>query len=461
MISGARGRGHVSPARVLALQATSQVRQRDAYAKQVVERLVEDSGLPEHERAFATLLTYGVVSASGTLDEIIDANLRHPRQLKDDVRDCLRISTYEIVFLKKSPYAAVDQGVELVRMVAPKASGLANAVLRKISESANGFPWGDPATDVSALARKYGFPEWIVRRSLSDRGRPETLSMLEASAQEKPPLFLAANPFLVGDEKLKAHLSATGVSARGYGVAGCFVTSDSTALVRHPVLGESMALVSDAAAQTVAVIATPHPGEPFLEVGSGRGTKTILLQGSCVRHAHRPARIFALDVHGFKTDVLEQRLARFHVPGVKAVTGDVCDLSSIEELPEQFSGCLVDAPCSGLGTLRRHPEQRWRVRPEQVSQLACNGLAMLQAVAGRIAPGGFVVYSTCTFTLEEDERVVERFLESEQGAGFHVESVAGLVPADLNDAVTPEGYFRTMPRRGGPDGHFAARLVRS
>jgi 16S rRNA (cytosine967-C5)-methyltransferase len=454
-------RHRVSPARIMALQATTQIRQRNAYAKRVVESMVDGSGLPEQERAFATLLTYGVVSCAGTLDEIIDTNLNRPRRLQEDVRDCLRISTYEIVFLRKSPYAAVDQGVELVRMVAPKASGLANAVLRKISDTAGDFPWGNPATDDEALARKYGFPVWIVKRALADRGRAETLQLLEASSQETPPLFVATNPFLTDDEGLKSRLSSCGVSVRAYGVPGCYMTTDPAALVRSGVLADGSAVACDAAAQVVASLATPSPDLPFLEVGSGRGTKTILLQGFCHRATGMTAHVFALDVHDFKCNVLADRIKDCQVPGVTPVTGDVLDLAAIKGLPPRFSSCLIDAPCSGLGTLRRHPEQRWRARPEQVDQLAEGGLAMLSSVAGRIVSGGFIVYSTCTFTRKEDEEVIARFLASEAGADYHVVSVASNLPGDFNDCLTPEGYFRSMPRRGGPDGHFAAKLVRA
>lgn len=444
----------------MALQATEQIRERNAFAKQVVESMVEVSGLPEPERAFATLLTYGVVSCSGTLDEIIDANLKRPDDMHDDVRDCLRISTYEIIFLKKSPYAAVDQGVELVRTVAPKAAGLANAVLRKISESVSSFPWGDPSRDVEALARQYGYPTWIVELTIADRGRAEAQRMLEASAQETPPVFIGANPFLATDQEVRDSFIAKGINVRPCGVPGCFVAADGFAAVRCDVLESGHALVSDAAAQLVAALATPAAGQPFLEVGSGRGTKTILLQGNCKRATGATAQLYALDIHEFKGEVLCKRLELFEVPDVVSVTGDARDLDAIEGLPESFAGCLVDAPCSGLGTLRRHPEQRWRITPEAIRQLADDGFEILKAVSARVAPGGFIVYSTCTFTSEEDERVIERFLADEAGADFTVSSFAGKLPDDFNDRLTPEGYFRSMPQRGGADGHFAAKLVR-
>lgn len=448
-----------SAARIMALQAIMQIRERKAYAKQVVETMVEQSGLPEQDRAFATLLTYGVVSCLGVLDEIIDDNLRRPGSIQEDVRDCLRISVYEIIFLKKSAYAAVDQGVELVKTVAPRAAGLANAVLRKISDSAKSFPWGDPTTDMDSLARSYGYPTWIVERAMEDRGRPEMQRMLEASSQETPPVFIAANPFRVSDAEAREQLQANGIMVRAMGPQGCFLANDGLAVARCGLFEDGTALVSDAAAQVVAMLAAPEQGSTYLEVGSGRGTKTILLQGNCLRASGGTAHLHALDIHDFKGEVLSERMMRYGVPDVVAVTGDVRDLDGIEGLPGSFDGCLIDAPCTGLGTLRRHPEQRWRVQPTDVEVLADNGLAMLVSVSGHIAPGGFIVYSTCTFTHAEDEGVIERFLASEAGKDFEVASFARKLPDDFNDCLTPEGFFRSMPRRGGADGHFAAKLV--
>ncbi len=450
-----------SAARIMALQAIMQIRERKAYAKQVVETMVEQSGLPEQERAFATLLTYGVVSCLGVLDEVIDDNLRRPGSIQDDVRDCLRISVYEIVFLRKSAYAAVDQGVELVKTVAPRAAGLANAVLRKISDSAKDFPWGDPATDMSALARSYGYPTWIVERAMEDRGRLEVQRMLEASSHETPPVFIAANPFKVSDAEAREQLQANGIAVRAMGAPGCFLAHDGQAVAKSRLLEDGTALVSDAAAQVVAMLAAPERGSTYLEVGSGRGTKTILLQGNCLRASGGTAHLHALDIHGFKGEILTERMQRHGVPDVVALTGDVRDLDGIDGLPASFDGCLIDAPCTGLGTLRRHPEQRWRVQSADVEVLADNGLAMLSSVSGRIAPGGFIVYSTCTFTYAENEGVIARFLESEAGKGFEIASLAGRLPDDFNDCLTPEGFFRSTPRRGGADGHFAAKLVRS
>jgi 16S rRNA (cytosine967-C5)-methyltransferase len=121
---------------------------------------------------------------------------------------------------------------------------------------------------------------------------------------------------------------------------------------------------------------------------------------------------------------------------------------------------FVDAPCSGLGTLRRHPEKRWRIAPSDLTDLGVLGLELLASAASLVRPGGIVVYSTCTVARKENAEVVESFLANELGKEFHIESLDEAVPGEWRRFVTAEGYFSSFPVSGGPDGHFAARLVR-
>ncbi|MDR2587706.1 MAG: hypothetical protein LBC23_05555, partial [Coriobacteriales bacterium] len=218
-------------------------------------------------------------------------------------------------------------------------------------------------------------------------------------------------------------------------------------------------LIADATAQAVAALAAPPEplvGGSFLEVGSGRGTKTVLLQHNALRAFGAQLPLFALDLHAFKQGVLEERAERYGLQGVTPVVGDATRLGELVAagtLPASFGGALIDAPCSGTGTLRRHPEIRWRLAPEEATAMAAQGLAMLRAVAPHIAPGGSLTYSTCSVLAEENERVVEAFLASPEGASFEVQP--------LNTSPTGSApYLRTTLTPNSPDAHFAARLLK-
>ena len=407
-----------SPSRLLAREILAEARVRGAYVRELVDARRGRDGVSREDFDFAQVLVFGVTMCAGTLDELIDRNLSSPLDVRARLRDCLRVSAYELAFLRKPEHVAVDQGVELAKAVEPRAAGLANAVLRKMAVDARAFPWGDPESDPAAFARSFGVPEWLASRLVADVGREKAASMLSACLAPAP-TYLADNPFAPG-EPFPADLSSQ---------------------------------------QTASLL--PLSGE-VLEVGSGRGTKTLLLEGRSLRERGSCARVHAVDVHEYKRGLLEERMARFGVEGVSAYAGDARDLDSIEGLPERFDAAFVDAPCSGTGTLRRHPEIRWRLSAADVEELSLLQGELLASAASRVKAGGTLVYATCSVLPAENQGVVEGFLAGEAGEGFAAVPVRReeLLEGEPESALTPEGWFSSLPSDGGPDGHFAARLRR-
>lgn len=445
-----------SPARLAALEVTRLVRVRNAYAQDLISSMIDESDLSTADRAFATLLVLGVVSTSGTLDELVDRALDRPADAFNDVRDALRISVYELVFLKKAPHAALDQGVELVRAVSPSAAGLGNAVLHRVFAFKDEFPFGDPNHDLEALARVYAFPKWLAGALVEDLGAKEAAAFMHAS-NEPAPLFVSVNALKATDQEVEEVFAAAGAfltpaEAGGIAPAGCYHVSAPRALVDAGVralFDGGKILVSDAAAQVVASCALPadKPGS-VLEVGSGRGTKTILIQSEAQRRYGEQVVLTSLDLHAFKMDLLRERAVLYGVELADTLVANATRLES--QIPARtYSTVFVDAPCSGLGTLRRHPEIRWRVTKKRIAALADTSLAILQSAAAFVEDGGRLVFSTCTVTHAENNGVVKRFLESEQGASF------SLAPLEGRSAIS------TQLTVGSPDAHFAACFVKA
>ena len=447
-------------ARRLAREVVTRVREGNAYGHEVLASALERAKLDGDERAFATRLAYGTLQTQGTLDEIIDAS-HSGRRLEPRVRDALRVATYEIVFLHTEDRAAVHQGVELVKTVRPQASGLANAVLRKVADRAPAFPWGDPNTDIAALARAYAHPAWLAHMWVDELGRDVAASVMAAD-NEPAPLYLAANPFAATFAEAMEALEADGAQPSPGPVPGSILAADAGAAVRGDALASESVLVADAGAQFAAALLPATPGQTVIEVGAGRGTKTLLLQGASIA-AGGPCEIYAVDLHEFKSRLLENRLEKLGVLGVTALTGDATHLPAVEGLPDGIAAdaILIDAPCSGLGTLRRHPEKRWRVLLDDLETLATLGLSLLRSAAQLVRPGGFVVYSTCTLAEVENAAVIRAFLASEEGASFSVDSIEAETPQEWRRFITAEGFFSAWPEVGGPDGHFVARLRRA
>jgi 16S rRNA (cytosine967-C5)-methyltransferase len=333
-------------------------------------------------------------------------------------------------------------------------------VLRRMAGDAPSFPWGDPDNDIEALARLHAHPLWLAKLLVAELGWDDAASVMAAD-NEAAPLYLAHNPFAGTMEEAVAALDEAGADPSGGPVPGSLVVGHPAAAVRSEPVATERVLVSDAAAQLAARLLKPAPDDVVVDIGSGRGTKTLLLQAFAVQSGG-PADITAVDDDEFKARILTSRMNRHGVPRVRAVSGDARDLAGIDGVPPDGTAArvLVDAPCSGLGTLRRHPEQRWRVRPDDIGELAQLGSDLLRAAARLCASGGFMVYSTCTLTEAENEGVVRSFLESEGGREFASSSIRDEVPAEWGDFVNSNGFFQSLPSPAGPDGHFAARLQR-
>ncbi|MFA5843647.1 MAG: transcription antitermination factor NusB [Coriobacteriia bacterium] len=450
----------VAPARSAALEVVRRVREKQAFASEVLDTVLRARSLREDDAALATRLAYGTVQSAGTLDEALDEHLRSPSSVEPRVRDILRLGAYELLFSRTPPRAIVHESVDAVRAVRPEAAGLANAVLRRLSERADAFPWGDPRTDDGALARATAHPRWLLDLVTRDRGRDAARRMFEAD-QTTAPLFLWHVPFMGTLADAMSLLEADGAMPVACEPAGCILARRAAFAVRGAAVADGRVLVADVAATVAPLAVRPMPGETIVDLTAGRGTKTVMLQAAAVSEGG-PARIIAMDLHPFKVKVLTERMGVLGVPGVEAIVGDATDVIGAQGLPRAgtVDSVLVDAPCTGLGTLRRHPEKRWRASPDDVSRLAEIQSRLLEQAATLVGPGGRVVYSTCSVARAEDEDVVRGFLDGEAGEGFSVESLDEVVPASWRHRVAPEGTFLSMPEADGPDGHFVAALRR-
>lgn len=449
-------------ARQLALAALHQMRGRDAFAQDIIAKTIDTSRISREERAFATRLVLGVASTRGTLEEIVTGCMDSPDDAAPAVRDALCLSAYEIIFLQKSPHAAVDQGVELVKSVAPRAGGLANAVLRRVVRAKESFPFGDPRTDIAAYARLHGFPVWLAERLIAELG-PQGARDFMVASNEPAPVFIAVNAVKATDDEVvavlaDAHGEPEPVEVNGRVVPGCYRVCSGVPLLDGRVrrmFSQGLLLVSDATSQAIAslVVGEDAPAS-FLEVGAGRATKTILDQSLAYRRfgAQIPDYV-TVDVHAFKTKLLQERTEQYGIQVAEPFIGDATDLDALVG-DRTFDRVFIDSPCTGLGTLRRHADIRWRLRPETITESAALDARLLESAAPHVAPGGILAYATCTITHEENANAVEAFLATEAGAAFEV------VPCD-NPALGVESpFFSVSLEPGGPDAHFLALLRR-
>ncbi|OUO34580.1 transcription antitermination factor NusB [Olsenella sp. An290] len=430
-------------ARRVALSLLSERRRRSARARDLLRASEALSGLSERDRALATRLVMGATAAQGELDRVIGAHLRRGAKLEPRVRDALRLAAFELLYLSTPVATCVSQGVELVRGVAPRAAGLANAVLRRVSSEdarALAASRGRVAAgecDPSDLARIGALPVWLAERAWASLGR-ERACAWAASALEPAGAYVAANRTRWTEEDAARLLSAAGCAPEPAALPGSFLLGSPSRLAASGLVERVDVLPCDLAAQEVALACAPAPGSRVLEVGQGRGTKTVLLEGVAVASGG-PCQIVSVEVDAGKSALAARRMeAAGLADHVRCLVADGQGLG--DELGT-FDLVLVDAPCSGTGTLARHPEIAWSLREESLPGLAALQTSILRAAAGRVRPGGLLVYATCSVLAEEDERVVDALLASPAGAGLEL--------LDARRTALPHA-----------DTHFVARLRR-
>ena len=474
---------HASPARITALHLLGSQRRRHARARDLMRGAREMDTLGRKGRALATRLVLGVNVASGELDRRIDSFSTRPGSIEPRVRDALRLAAFELLYLDTPRQVAVSQGVELVRGVQPRAARMANAVLRRIADCR---PEADEAREKVALAASgaeaglsvnelclaSGYPAWLVERLLGSLSLERVAAMC-ACALEPAPVYVTAGKG--GGDGLEKFLCDAGLAPAPSELEGCWRLGATSKLARSGLVASCDVAVADLAAQ-LACRAAAAAGR-VLEVGQGRGTKSLMLARLARELGCEPS-VTGCELVASKVSLSAKRMEQAGLAGcVSCVEFDGTKLSCEDELPEklagQFESVLVDAPCSGTGTMRRHPETAWALDEVLCGHgehgLPALQLGLLEAAAGRVAPGGQLVYATCSVLAAENAEVVDAFLASEAGQGFeraslleapaiaNCESAAAIVGANL----TPAGDFQSSPVQAGFDGHFFARLVRN
>lgn len=418
----------VTPARKLAYDVLTEIRIHKVFLEQAWNKQVRNRNLPPAEIAFARLLATQVVSHKGSLDELINFILKSPDDIQSDVREALRISFSELFYLGKQDHVVVNEGVELVRSVAPKASGVANFVLRRACELKPSFPFGDPDTEVKAASLAFGYPSWLVL-SLRDTYGIEAADRFLKNSNEPAPFFFVINQAHAnGPQTLKALVNQgikvapiQRIQQNKQGLS-CFVFAKRSD-VGHPfvveLLKKGTLIISDGAAQSIAAMAVPLTfPEKMLEIGAGRGTKSVLMQNVALARFGKQMNLDTLDLDVRRTKERIARLKQAEIEQGQVYCQSACDLSNFE--PQSYDAVFIDAPCSGLGTLRRHADIRWRITSKDIEDFARNDTEMLKQAACLVKVGGQLTYATCTVTPQENDQAVDAFLQSNEGASFRV-----------------------------------------
>ena len=415
----------------------------------------------ERDRALAAEIASGVQRWRAALDFlIIHFSKRQLDRLDPEVVEILRLSAYQLLYLSRVPASAVvDDAVKLTKRVRKtSAAGLVNAVLRAISRSKHQLPLPSAPADASNVEAVLDFlsitlshPRWLAARWLDRLGFDRTQRWLRFN-NSSAPLTLRPNRLRISADELTVRLEASGVKVAParYAPDALLVTEGYP--LRSPAFDEGLFLVQDEASQLVPLLAGPDPGTRVLDACASPGGKTTALAAVMADGG----MLIACDVRDRRIDLLRRTVAASGARNIAIVQADL-----LKPLPftQLFDCVLVDAPCSGLGTLRRDPDIRWRRHEEDLASFAAAQLVMLQHASDVVRPGGRLVYATCSSEPEENEGVVDAFAAGH--ARFAAFDARAAAPQLSEMVIDERGHLRTTPDAHGLEAFFGAVFERA
>ncbi len=422
-------------------------------------RAGETARLDPRDERFAAELAHGVVRHLSRVDWIIaHAAGKEIERIVPPALAAARIGVYQLLFTPSVPaYAAVSASVDLARTLAPQTAGFVNWLLRRIGEDAVNQPRrADFSDELSWLAAFHSFPHWMVRRWVKRLGAAEAALLLQAMNTHPSP-HLRVNRLRTTPAEVAGALAAAGFEVEpGRYTPDALHVRGAGALTGTAPFREGAIYFQDESSQLAALVLDPRPGERVLDACTGVGGKATQI----AELSGNKARIVAVDQDSSRLARLAENTRRLGAEGIEPRRGDLLDPGTCGD--ERFDAVLLDAPCSSLGTIPRHPEIKWAKKASDPKRLAELQLRLLERSAALLDPGGRIVFSTCSTEPEEGEDVITRFLKTHPGfqvARIGVQSSPAGGIGNLGDLLTPRGFLRTWPHRHGIGGAFVAMLT--
>jgi len=438
-------------ARDVALQILLAAESRSAYSDRLLESRLREANLSSSDAALVTALVQGTLRNRANLDHHLSAFTNGGFEgLPSPIRAALRLGAFQMLFLTRVPdSAAVDESVELAKTYGhPGTAGIVNAVLRRLARGERA-PLPDATADPAGnLAILHSHPRWLVERWMKRYGAEDAARLL-ASDNTEPSVSVRANAHRVRPDALAASLRAEGHGATpGPNGGPVLLVERGYVASRSPLFRGGALSLQDEAESAVVMVLDPKSGEHVLDLCAAPGGKTSQI-------AERVAPgggVIAVERHASRARALRENIVhRLRLPGVSVVCAD----GRNPPLARPFDRVLVDAPCTGLGVLRRRADARWRKEERSIPEMAALQGALLDAAAPLTRPGGVLVYSVCSLEPEETDEIVDMFLKAHPE--FTLENARPFLPPGF---AAEEPVLRAFPHRHGTDGVFAARLRR-
>ena len=427
---------------------------REAEGGVFADQLLEQArtGLDGRDRAFLLELVYGVLRNRTRIDWLLDRFSAQPVAATDAwTRNILRLAAYQLLFLDRvPPSAAVNTATELAKVHGRK-SGYVNGLLRTLERNKGKLPLPGDADPVTRLANLHSHPRWLVRR-WSDRYGPERTEEALRRNNLPAPLCIRTNLLKGSRDELVTLLEAQGATVRrtACSPAGIEVLS-SPGLAALPAFQDGWFMVQDEAAQLVSLMLAPQPGETVLDACAAPGGKAAHL----AELMQDQGQVIALESDPDRLPRIAENAARLGISIIRPVLGDAAAFHE-----GTYDRMLIDAPCSGLGVLRRHPDGRWTKSEKTIRDKQQAQMRILENCSKLLKPGGVLIYATCTTENEENEDTVSHFIVKNSN-NYALKEPPQHPPDMCHELIDHHGYFRSFPSSRDLDGFFAACIQRT
>lgn len=441
--------------REIAIRILSEINEEKAYSNISISRNI-DEGMSGSDESLIREIVYGVIENKLLIDWVIMQFSRiRLKKIAPIIKEILRTGVYQILFMDKIPHsAAVNESVKLAKKYGHKGSiGFVNAILRNISRDKNNLKLPNKNTNsIEYLSLKYSHPKWMIEKWLSDYGFDFTEELCIAN-NSRPKLNIRVNTLKISKQDLMYRLESKGfiLSEGKYGI-DCIMIDNPVRITDTDEFINGLFQIQDESSMLVAQIMDPKPKSFVLDVCSAPGGKTTHI----AQKMDNKGRIIARDIHDHKLRLVEDNIKRLGIDIIELEKYNALDLD--ESLIDKVDYCLVDAPCSGLGLIRRKPDIKWSKEEDNLQEITKLQYEILVNSSLYVKKGGILVYSTCTIHKEENINLVKKFIEN--NSNFKFKGFEELIYNNDLKKSAVNGYIELYPNINNTDGFFIAKMIK-
>ena len=438
--------------RKLALEALYKIDKEEAYSNIVLDELLNKNRnvLSNKDINFISELVYGVTTWKLTLDTIIQKYSKIKiKKISPWVINILRMGAYQIVFLDKVPKsAAVNESVNLCKKYGGKSVGFVNAILRKVEKS-DYLELSEIKNDIEKISKTASMPEWIVRE-LNKEFDPEKVNEICENSNLKPKITIRINNLKITRNELKKSLQSKEIEVEDGILEDFLYLKNVKNITNLDEYKKGLFTMQDESAGLTALVLNPKEGESILDCCSAPGGKTTYI----AELMNNNGNIKAWDLYKHRLDKVQENSKRLGIDIIKTEENDATVLK--EEYIEKYDKILIDAPCLGLGVIKRKPDIKWQRKFEDIEEISKIQEKILNTCSEYLKKGGILVYSTCSIVKSENDKIVEKFLKSEN---FELEEINNINIENLENKITKKGIIKLYPSEN-MDGFFISKLIK-